>query len=67
MRSLGLLVANLSVQVWQHAHTLHLAAMARNADGPLRFLERVYTHSRRDLLLAIIAGSALIALAMVMS
>ncbi len=67
MRSIGSLVANISVQIWQRANALHLAAMARNNDGPLRFLERVYAHSRRDLALAVTGGSALITLAMVMS
>jgi cobalt/nickel transport system permease protein len=39
MRSLGGLAANLTLQVWQRAHALHRAALARNNDGPLRFLE----------------------------
>ena len=41
LRSLGQLVANLTLQVWQRAQTLHGAALARNNDGPLRFLPAV--------------------------
>lgn len=67
MRSLGSLVANITIQVWQRSQALHLAAMARNNDGPLRFLEQVYANSRRDLSFAFIGGSALVGLAMVIS
>ena len=62
-RSLGLLAANLTVQVWQRAHGLHLAAQARNGDGPLRFLSPVFAHARRDTVLAALAGGLLIAAA----
>ena len=61
-RSLGLLAANLAVEVWQRAHDLHLAAMARNGDGPLRFLAPEFTHARRDTAWAAIAGGTLIAI-----
>lgn len=67
MRSLGSLVANITIQVWQRSQALHVAAMARNNDGPLRFLEQVYANSRRDLSFAFIGGSALVGLAMVVS
>lgn len=65
MRSLGGLVANITVQVWQRSQALHLAAMARNNDGPLRFLEHTYPHSTRDMCIALCAGSVLVALSMV--
>lgn len=63
MRSLGELAANLTLQVWQRAHALHLAAQARNNDGPLRFLEPTFDHAGRDMALAATVGAALIALA----
>jgi cobalt/nickel transport system permease protein len=65
MRSLGSLVANITVQVWQRSHALHLAAMTRNNDGPLRFLEHSYPSSTRDLCIALSAGTLLVALSMV--
>jgi len=65
MRSLGGLVANITVQVWQRSLALHLAAMARNNDGPLRFLEHTYPNSTRDMCIALSAGTALVALSMV--
>ncbi|SBT03084.1 Cobalt transport protein [Candidatus Accumulibacter aalborgensis] len=63
IRSLGGLAANLTLQVWQRAHALHMAAQARNNDGPLRFLEPVFANSGRDAIIATAAGSALVALA----
>lgn len=63
MRSLGELAANLTLQVWQRAHALHVAAQARNNDGPLRFLEPIFDHAGRDMAIAATAGVALIALA----
>jgi cobalt/nickel transport system permease protein len=63
IRSLGGLAANLTLQVWQRAHALHLAALARNNDGPLRFLEPSFAHSRRDCRIAGLAGAGLIVLA----
>jgi cobalt/nickel transport system permease protein len=65
MRSLGGLVANITVQVWQRSQALHLAAMARNNDGPLRFLEHSYPHSTRDICIALCSGTLLVALSMV--
>ncbi len=67
LRSLGGLAANLTVQVWQRAHDLHVAAQARNNDGPLRFLEPTFAHTGRDVALAAAGGSVLIALAVVLS
>lgn len=67
LRSLGSLVATITVQVWQRTLALHQAALARNNDGPLRFLEATHTHSARDLCFAAGGGTMLIALAMVIS
>lgn len=67
MRSLGGLVSNITVQVWQRSQALHLAAMARNNDGPLLFLEQAFGNSKRDLSLAFIGGGTLAGLAMVIS
>ena len=66
MRSLGELAANLTLQVWQRAHALHVAAQARNNDGPLRFIEPVFPDAGRDCCIAALAGSSLIALALVL-
>lgn len=67
LRSLGGLAANLTVQVWQRAHALHIAAQARNNDGPLRFLEPKFANAGLDISLAAASGSVLIALAVVLS
>lgn len=67
MRSLGGLVANITIQVWQRSHALHMAAMARNNDGPLRFLEQMHPNTTRDVCVAVSGGTVLIALAMVIS
>lgn len=63
LRSLGLLAAHLAVQVWQRGHALHLAALARNGDGALRFLAPDFAHAGRDTAVAALAGCLLIALA----
>lgn len=63
IRSLGELTANLTLQVWQRARALELAAQARNNDGPLRFLEPVFVNTRRDCVIALLAGTCLIILA----
>lgn len=63
LRSVGLLTANLAIQVWQRAHALHLAALARNGDGSLRFLTPTFAHVRREMALAALAGILLIAMA----
>ena len=67
IRSLGGLVANLTLQIWQRAHALHLAAQARNNDGPLRFLETSFANSGRDCRIAGLAGAGLIAFAVGMA
>ena len=64
LRSLAGLAANLTVQIWQRAHALHVAAQARNNDGPLRFLTPVYPQAGRDRLIALLAGGSLIVAAM---
>ena len=66
LRSLGGLAANLTLQVWQRAGDLHVAAQSRNNDGPLRFIEPTFTNGRRDVLLASVAGSALVVLALLL-
>jgi len=67
LRSLGSLAANLTLQIWQRAHALHVAALSRNNDGPLRFLEPEYANSGRDLALAGTGAILLIGVALGMS
>ena len=62
-RSLGLLAANLTLQVWQRAQGLHRAAQARNGDGALRLLSPEFAHARRDTACAAVAGALLVILA----
>lgn len=61
MRSLGSLAANLTLQIWQRAHDLHIAAQSRNNDGPLRFLEPVFRNVRRDVSIAALGCALVIA------
>lgn len=63
LRSLGLLSANLAVQVWSRARALQAAADARSAAGGLRFLAPEFRHARRDTALAALAGAVLIVFA----
>ena len=67
LRSLGSLTANLTVQIWQRAHALHIAAQSRNNDGAFRFLEPEYANTRRDLWIAGVGGTGLIAAALVLA
>jgi cobalt/nickel transport system permease protein len=60
LHSLGNLAANLLAQVWQRSRGLHQAALARNNDGPLRFLAPVHAHARRDTAIAATVSSALV-------
>lgn len=60
LRSLGSLVANLTVQIWQRASDLHVAAQARNNDGPLRFLSAEFANVRRDLSIAAVGAITLV-------
>ena len=66
LRSLGGLVANLTVQVWQRSQALHLAALARNNDGALRFLENSYANASKNISIAATAGAVVIALAVML-
>jgi cobalt/nickel transport system permease protein len=66
LRSLGSLVTNLTVQVWQRSLALHYAALARNNDGALRFLENSHPHTRRHVAVAATAGSLVIILAVLL-
>lgn len=66
LRSLGGLVGNLTVQVWQRSQALHLAALSRNSDGALRFLENRHADSSRTVFLAAASGSLMIALALIL-
>lgn len=67
LRSMGILTANLTVQVWQRSQALHVAAMARNGDGSLRFLETDYRHSHRDFFVFLTGGGLVILLSQVLS
>jgi cobalt/nickel transport system permease protein len=60
LNSLALLAANLTVQVWQRARALDVAAQARNGDGPLRFLAPRFANAGRDTALALASGGALV-------
>ena len=64
LRSLGSLAANLTIQIWQRASDLHVAAQARNNDGPLRFLPSEFGHVRRDVAIAAVGAASLIVFAM---
>lgn len=65
LRSLGTLVAAITLQVWQRSLALHQAALARNNDGPFRFLEPSFPAAGRQLAVACGAGAGLIVLAVV--
>jgi cobalt/nickel transport system permease protein len=62
-RSTGLLAGQMAVQVWRRAAALQAAAEARGYDGCLRFLPASFPHARRDNIVALLAGAALLALA----
>lgn len=63
-RSMGLLTGQMAVQVWQRASALQLAADARAWQGSLRFLPASFPQARRQVGLAVLAGGALLALAL---
>lgn len=67
LRSMSGMMANITVQIWQRSQALHIAALARNNDGPLCFLEHAYPNSARDICVALSGGVALVALVMVIS
>ena len=62
LRSTGGLVANLTAQVLHRSRALHLAALARNQEGPFLFLPREFPGRARHLLAALLGGGALVAL-----
>lgn len=66
LRSLGALLANLIVQVWQRSLALHLAAQARGNDGSLRFLGNNYNNSRRNIFIAATSGSLMVVLTIIL-
>jgi cobalt/nickel transport system permease protein len=63
MRSLGGLISNLIVQVWQRSLALHNAAEARGNDGALRFLENSYDNTCLSVAIATVSGCLIVALA----
>lgn len=65
LRSLGIMVASLTVQIWQRSLALHHSALSRANDGPLCFMTPSYPAAAGSLLIGLLAGCALIALAMV--
>lgn len=67
LRSMGIMVAALTVQVWQRSRALQQAAISRANDGPLRFLTPTYPNGFGSTLAGLAAGCLLIALAVVHS
>lgn len=65
LRSLGIMVAALTVQVWQRSRALQQAALSRGNDGPLRFLTPTYPNGARSVLVGLTAGCLLIILAVI--
>ncbi len=63
MNSLGILIAALMVQVWQRSMMLHQSALSRANDGPLYFLTPEYPWARSSMIVAVLAGTFLIILA----
>lgn len=66
LRSLGLVLGNLLLQVWQRSLALQMAAEARGNDGALRFLENRYTNSTQNVSIALAGGFLMVALAVAM-
>ncbi|QJE00184.1 cobalt ECF transporter T component CbiQ [Massilia forsythiae] len=62
-RSMGLLIGQMAVQVWQRTAALQTAAEARALQGSLRFLPAVFPQAPRQNAYAVLAGSVLLALA----
>lgn len=67
MRSAGLLLANITLQVWRRSLALHQAALARNGDGPLRFLSTEFPGAGRESAFALALGLLLNALVIAVS
>lgn len=65
-RSLATLGANLYLRAHQRSKLLHRSLVCRGYEDDLRWLEREYPRSRRNLLLAAAAGAALFSLALLL-
>lgn len=59
LHSLGALIAHTTLQLWQRAGQLHIAAQARSGGGALRFADQAFPHAGRDGLIALLAGASL--------
>ena len=62
-RSLGLLTAQMAVQVWTRAAALEAAAQARGYDGRLRFLSATFPHAGRQNACALSVGVLMLGVA----
>lgn len=62
-RSTSMLVGQMALQIWQRSAALQMAAEARGYQGTLRLLPAVYPEARRQNAWALLAGSALVMLA----
>lgn len=63
MKSMGILIAALMVQVWRRSQMLHQAALSRANDGPLYFLTPEFPTAYSSFITASLAGLVLITLA----
>lgn len=63
-RSMALLAGQMTVQVWQRAAALQMAADARNCQGALRFLPPEFPQARRQNARAALAGALMLAVAL---
>lgn len=61
-RSLGQMIAAVTLQVWQRATALDLAAETRCSNGTLHFITPVYADTGRDLTVALLGGTCMIIL-----
>ena len=65
MKSLGMLIAALILQVWQRSLLLHQSALSRGNDGPLYFLTPEYHASFLSFAIGGVAGAVLILIAVI--
>ncbi len=65
-RSLGVLGANLYLRAHQRSQQLHRSLVSRGYENDLRWLERDYPRSNRNLLLATLVGGSLLVLALLL-
>ncbi len=63
-RSTAMLAGHMAQQSWQRAAALQAAADSRSYTGTLRFLPAAFPHERRQNALALLAGAAMVALAL---